>query len=351
MVKISIVGIDLAKNVFQVHGEDAEGRPLFNKALSRVKFKPWLNTLPLCTIVMEACGSSHYWGRVCQSLGHEVKMINPKRVKGFLQGNKTDKNDAQAICEAAKSGYTRYIRVKSERQQTLGALHRTREQIKRRYVQQMNFVRSQLAEYGMVTRQGKASLFKLLAEVMSGEHLSLDETLSFLVLDWYEELRRMKDHLERYNREINRLAECESARRLMSLPGIGPITATALLAKIGDFREFKSGRQLAAYLGLTPREHSSGGRQQLGGITKRGDRYLRMLLIHGARSMLRAMKPSQTPETAYHRWVYGLRERCGEHKAMVALANKHVRMIWALMVHDRAVDLNDAQHYEVTVSC
>ena len=341
MNHITTIGIDLAKNVFQIHAQDSQGNKVFNKQFKRAKFKEQLVKLPPCLIGMEACGTSHYWARECLSLGHQVKLMNPKRVKAFLSGNKNDAKDAEAICDAGNSNKVRGIAVKTIAQQDLTALHRARSQVISRRTQVGNHLRSQLAEYGIVTRKGHAALSKLLQAVLSGEHLQMSNTLSFVLTDLYQELQGLNERIKQYDQMIMRITqEHKTAKRLLQMPGIGPISATAIVAKVEDVDDFKSGRQFAAWLGLTPREDASAERRHLGKISKRGDRYIRTLLIHGARSVVHALARREKDNTAYHRWIRAAVERCGMNKAVVALANKHARMIWAILHHDRQVDLN-----------
>jgi len=245
MNNITAVGIDLAKNIFQVYAEDKKGNKVFNKKMSRMKLKRFLATLPPCFIGMEACGTAHYWARLCIQQGHRVKLIPPRNVKPFLDGNKNDAKDAEAICEAAQRQKILGVPVKTLVQQDLTSLHRARSQLVSRRTQLANHIRSLLAEYGLVTRQGHAALMHLIETVLGGEKLELSQELSFVLIDLYNELNTLTQRLSVYNDELKRIAkQNKTANRLLALPGIGVITATAITAKIEDFSRFRHGRDL-----------------------------------------------------------------------------------------------------------
>ena len=343
MHNISVVGIDLAKNVFQVYAEDKGSNKVFNKEMKRAQFKKWLSQLPPCLVGMEACSTAHYWGRKFLEYGHQVKLINPRKIKIFVDRNKSDAKDAEAICDATRSKKVRRIPVKTQLQQELSSLHKARSQVVGHRTEISNHLRSQLAEYGLITKPGYGALKRLVEEVLSGciEEFNCSAHLLFLLTDLYEDLKRLDARVQAYDQELKRVVETnKSAQKLMTLPGIGPITATALVGKIEDFSEFTKGSNFAAWLGLTPKEYSSAGKQRLGGISKQGDRYLRTLLIHGARSVIQSTVKKNRCETSYHRWIQDIVKRRGKNCAAVALANKHARMIWAVMKHDRPVDLS-----------
>lgn len=346
MKDINVIGIDLAKDVFQVHAEEANGTKLFNRQMKRKEFKKWMTNLPACLVGMEACGSSHYWGREFLKRGHEVKLINPRKVKAFVDRNKNDEKDAEAICDATRSKKVMGIAVKSESQQVMTSIHRSRSLVVRRHTQVSNHLRSQLAEYGFVAKRSYAALIERVKEVLSQEMESREQAFIFVVSDLYEELKSLKKRLLEYDKQLSQMVKgSKAAKKLMEMPGVGEITATAIAAKVEDFSVFKRGRDFASWLGLTPKEYSSAGKQRLGGISKQGDRYIRTLLIHGARSVIRATICQGRDDTSYHRWIHCLVERRGKNKAVVALANKHARMIWAMMRHDRLVDLNYADQW------
>jgi transposase len=347
MSDLNVIGIDLAKNIFQVYGEDKHENKLFNRRLKRATFKEFMMNLEPYLVGMEACGTAHYWGREIEAMGHRVKLINPKKVKAYVERNKTDAKDAEAICDAAKSRKVRAVPVKTLAQQELTMLHRARSQVVKRRTQLVNHLRSQLAEYGIVTRQGYAGLRQLVTEVLGGEHIHFSHSTGlFVISDLKQEWDELDQRVKAYDVEVRRIAkENKSAKKLMQVPGVGAITATAIVAKVDNFAVFETGRDYAAWLGLTPREYSSAEKRRLGGISKQGDRYIRTLLVHGARSAMRSVLNKDKKETSYHRWIHQLVERVGKNKAVVALANKHARMIWALMAHGRELNLNFSERF------
>jgi transposase len=333
--------VDLAKNVFQVHAEDADGNQCVSRRLNRKNFKEFMRTLSPCVVGMEACGTSHYWGRELYAMGHQVKLINPRIVKAQVVRNKTDAKDAEAICDAARNKKVRCIAVKTLAQQYLSTIHRARSQLIKRRTQLVNHLRSQLAEYGLIANQGHASLNELTQKVLGGECLELSQESAFVFSDLYEEWLTLNKRILDYDAQIRRVAkENKTVRKLMTVPGIGPLTASALVAKVDDFSVFSKGKNFAAWLGLTPKEYSSANNRRLGGISKQGDRYVRTLLIHGARSAITTILKKDKQQNAYYRWIHNTVERVGKNKAVVALANKHARMLWALATHGRELDLN-----------
>lgn len=346
MSNINVLGIDLAKNIFQVCAEDKHGNQLFNRRYKREKFMEFMSNLQPCLIGMEACGSAHYWGREFQSKGHEVKLINPAKARAYVERNKTDEKDAEGICEATKSKRVHAIAVKSLAQQNLTNLHRTRQSIVGRRTQVTNHLRSQLAEYGLITNRGLLNLRKLTLAILGGELLDLTAENLFAFQDLYDEWAHLDKRIKQYNQIIKKIAkDCSKSALIMELPGVGELTATAIQAKVGNFNQFKKGSAFSAWLGLTPKETSSAERRRLGRISKQGDRYIRTLLIHGARASIRITLKKDKRDTAYHRWMHQLVERVGYNKAAVALANKHARMIWAIMTHANEVDLNHAAQW------
>ena len=289
-MKITTIGVDLAKEYFQIHATNEHGRVVQKKKLKRKEMATYFANLEPCLIGMEACGSSHYWARKLQSMGHTVKLMAPQFVKPYVKSNKNDAADAEAICEAVTRPNMRFVGVKNVNQQTVLCLHRARRLLVAERTAQANQIRGLLAEFGIVAPQG----LKILRE-------------------------RIPEILEDGENEV--IAE------LQKIPGIGPLTASAIVATIGDFTEFKNGRELAAFLGVVPRQHSSGGKQNLLGISKRGDGYLRTLLIHGARSVIRFAESKQEKNA----WLVNLIGRRNKNIAAVALANKNIRIIWAMM--------------------
>lgn len=328
-MKVTTVGVDLAKHIIQVHGVDAKGKAVFTKRLSRTKLLPFLAQLPPCLIGMEASGSAHYWAREFTKLGHTVRLMGPQFVRPYVQGQKNDANDAAGICEAVGRPHMRFVAMKSVTQQDIQALHRIRErQIKTRTAL-VNQIRGLLAEYGIVIPQGVAkvrhALPRILEEAENGLTMLAREWLATLMAEW----RTLEQHLENIDGQLQRIfAQTEACQRLAQLAGVGPVTATALVAAVGDARSFKNGRQMAAWLGLVPRQHSSGGKPTLLGISKHGDSYLRKLLIHGARAVIRQVDKKTDTRS---RWLQGVRERRGTNRACVAQANKTARIAWVLL--------------------
>jgi transposase len=326
---IRTLGIDLAKNLFRVHGVDASGKTIVQRQLRRRQLLPFIAQLPTCLVGMEACGGAHYWAREIAKLGHEVKLMSPRFVRPYVKSNKNDARDAEAICEAVARPSMRFVTVKSQLQQDMLALHRVRSLLIRERTALMNQIRGLLAECGVVVALGATHLRRALAEILGERDERVSELLRVALAEMGERLRSFEGRLERYDRQIGELARNDPrARRLMTVPGVGPLTATALIAAVGDARQFKSGRELSAWLGLVPREHSSGERTILLGISKRGDRYLRTLLIHGGRSALRRARYKRDRRSV---WIGALRDRRGPNIAAVALANKNARTLWALL--------------------
>ena len=287
-MNITTVGIDLAKKVFQVHGVDERGKAGLKKQLKRAQVLPFFANLPPCLIGMEACGSAHYWARKLEQLGHTVKLMAPQFVKPYVKTNKNDAADAEAICEAVSRPSMRFVPIKTGEQQAVLSLHRAREGFVKARTAQANQIRGLLAEYGIVISLGIDNIAKQLPDI-------LEDGENELPGEFRQLLQRLGEHLKELDRQVDELdaqiqrwhRENAVSRELAKIPGIGPLTASALVASIGDANSFENGRQLAAWLGLVPRQHSTGGKQTLLGISKRGDCYLRTLLIHGARAVIR----------------------------------------------------------------
>ena len=332
-MKITTIGIDLAKNVIQVHGMDERGRAVLKKQLKREQVASFFANLPPCLIGMEACGSAHHWARKLTELRHTVKLIAPQFVKPYVKTNKNDAADAEAICEAVARPNMRFVPIKNGGQQAVLALHRARQGFVKARTAQANQIRGLLAEYGIVIAQGIGHIAKRLPEILEDGENNLPGTFRQL-------LDRLGDHLKELDRQVGALEvqiqswhrENEASKKLAKIPGIGPITASALVASIGDAKSFENGRQLAAWLGLVPRQHSSGGKQMLLGISKRGDTYLRTLLIHGARAVIRVAERKVGHADS---WLARLMDRRNKNVAAVALANKNARTVWALLAHAR----------------
>lgn len=322
------IGLDIAKLVFQVHGVDEHGKAVLKKTLSRSEMLSYFAKLPVCLIGIEACAGSHYWARELSRLGHDVCLMAPHFVTPYRKSGKNDANDAEAICEAVGRPSMRFVPVKTEEAQAVLTLHRARELLVSQRIALSNQIRGLLGEFGIAVATGMARLRRVMMEVETGErHLPLlaKETIAEL----YERMLKLDSKAAEYERKIAGLAgQSEAARRLMKIEGVGPITATALVASVGDGKLFGSGREFAAWLGLTPRQYSSGGKSRLGGITKRGDVRLRTLLIHGTRSAMRSMADKTDSRS---QWLSALKQRSCNNVAAVALAARNARIIWAML--------------------
>jgi transposase len=333
-MNITQVGIDLAKMVFQVHGVDARGKVLLRKQLKRQQMMAFFAQLPQCLIGMEACGGSHYWARRLTELGHTVKLISPQFVKPYVKTNKNDVADAEAICEAVGRPNMRFVPIKNTEQQALLALHRARQGFVAARTAQANQIRGFLAELGLVMPVGIRSLERKLPEFLEDAENGLSGVSRALLARLFEHFRALNRQVDELEREINAWhREDTASKRLQAIPGIGPITASALVASVGDAKVFHNGRQFAAWVGLVPRQSSTGGKTNLLGISKRGDVYLRTLLIHGARSVLLSLK--RQPDRAAAGWIARVAARRNPNIAAVALANKNARTVWALLAHGR----------------
>lgn len=333
MTQITVIGLDLAKRVFQVHGADDDGQPVLRRKLRRGQVLTFFSGLPPCLIGMEACASAHHWARELQRLGHEVRLIPPQYVRPFVKTNKNDAADAEAICEAVTRPTMRFAPVKSAEQQSVLMLHRARELLVRQRTMLINALRGHCAEFGLVAAQGIAKASELIRIIEDPEDTRLPdlarEALGLLVNQLNAVRARIKA-LE--SRLLAWHRSNEASRRLEAIPGVGVITATALVATIGDASQFRSGRQLAAWLGLVPRQHSSGGKDRLGRISKRGDGYIRRLLVHGARTVLRWRRAKPDTEAG---WSEQLLARRPTNVVLVAMANKTARVAWVLLRHQR----------------
>lgn len=331
-MKITTIGIDLAKNVFQIHGIDVHGKPILRRQLRRNEIAKFFANLDPCLIGMEACGSSHHWARKLSEFGHTVKLMSPQFVKPYVKTNKHDMADAEAICEAVDRPNMRFVPIKNVEQQTILSVHRARQGFVKARTAQSNQIRGLLSEFGIVIPQGIHSIIKRIPEILEDGQNGLPAMMRKL-------LERLTENLKEMDRQVNELEKQiqlwhranEASNKLAGIPGIGPLTASAIVATIGKATEFKNGRQLAAWMGLVPRQHSSGGKQNLLGISKRGDSYLRTLLIHGARTVIRYAVNKIESES----WLNKLIIRCNKNVAAVALANKNARIVWALLTNDR----------------
>jgi transposase len=332
-MKITTIGIDLAKSVFQVHGVDERGEARLRKQLKRKDIVSFFANLEPCVIGMEACGSAHYWARKLTELGHTVRLMAPQFVKAYVKTNKSDRNDAEAICEAVARPNMRFVPVKTAEQQAVLALHRARQGFVKARTAQVNQIRGLLAEFGIVIPKGIGHIAKRLPEILEDGENALPGMMRELVERLGENLKEMDKQVGELERQIKLWhRENEQSRKLEAIAGIGPITASAFVATVGDAKSFKNARQVPAWLGMVPRQDSTGGIPRLGPISKRGDVYLRTMLIHGARSVIAQIerKPDQADG-----WLKKLLARRNKNIAAVALAAKNARIAWALLAHER----------------
>jgi transposase len=328
-MQVTTVGLDIAKNLFQVHGADAQGRPVLKRKLARGKVLEFFATLPACLVGLEACGAAHYWARELAKLGHTVRLMPPQYVRPYVKTNKHDAADAEACCEAVQRPGMRFVPVKEESQQSLLMLHRVREQLLKQRTGTINALRAHLAEFGVVAAQRQAGLRELLAVVGDQEDRRLPPLARELLQGLVEHLRGLEERTAELDRRLVAAARDGAAcERLAAVPGIGPVIATTLVAAVGDAKAFTSGRHLAAWVGLVPRQHSSGGKERLLGISKRGDGYLRRQLMHGARALVRV---SPGREGGLWTWIDGLLARRPFNVVVAAVANKLARIAWVLL--------------------
>jgi transposase len=322
---VAVLGIDLAKHVFALHGVDAAGKVVLKQTLSRSSLNRVIAHLPPCLIGLEACSGAHEWARQFQSHGHTVRLIAPAFVTPYRKSGKNDDNDADAICEAVGRPNMRFVPVKSRDQQALLTLHRVRQGFVEERTALINRVRGLLAEFGFVFAQRHGGLRAIPSAIES-----LPPLAQQAVNDLLDHLRLLNERIARFDQDFDRLArQDDAAKRIMTIPGVGPVTALGMVAALGNAHDFKNGRQLAAWLGLTPKQHSSGGKMRLRGITKRGDDYLRTLLVQGARAVMQ--HATRAEPTRLSRWVTNLVARRGYHKANIALAAKNARIVWAIL--------------------
>jgi len=326
---VAVLGIDLAKKSFQLHGVDGHGKVVLMKKLRRNKLRAFVAQLPICLIGVEACGGANYWKRTFERYGHSVKMMAPQFVKPYVKSNKNDVIDAEAICEAVQRPSMRFVPSKSIAQQDIQSIHRIRSQVVARRTAQANQIRGLLMEYGIIIPKGIANVRKEIPGILEEADNELTMLFRTLLNDLYEEMVHLEERIEKLENELKTVCrENSHCQRLLTIPGIGLLSATALVAAIGDISVFKNGRELAAWLGLVPRQQSTGGKPTLLGISKRGDTYLRTLLIHGGRSIVRVAEKYQDKR---NQWVGKLEKRRGNNIAAVAVANKNVRIAWVLM--------------------
>ena len=340
MQDITTIGIDLAKEVFAVCALDATGAVVYGKVLKRDAFMAWAEGLPPCAVAMEACGSAHHWGRWFAARGHTARLIAAEFVQPFRKSiaAKNDRNDAEAIAIASRQPTMRYVTVKSVDQQSILAWHRMREGWKEERTALLNRLRGLLGEFGVWPARSSDKLIRALP-VLS-EDVRLPAPVRAIVMETREQLSALHARLACCDQEVARHAhEHPAAKRMKEITGIGTLTASAAAATVADAKSFACGRQFAAWLGLVPKQMSSGGKPRLGRISRRGDAYLRSLLVQGAKSALQtALRRSPEKATRLQRWIVEIYARVGYHKTLVAIANKHARMIWAMLARDRGYD-------------
>lgn len=328
-MKVTSVGIDIAKSVFHVIGVNAVGAVVMKKEVKRKDLLAFVAQLEPCRIALEACGSAHYWAREFRQHGHDVKLIAPQYVKPFVKGNKNDYNDATAIAEAAQRPTMRFVPIKSQEQQDIQAVHRLRERSVKERTALVNQIRGLLAEYGIVIHKGVTAVRRALPRILEDSENRLSGFSRECFAELYDELTALDKKIASYEQKIANIQQSHDiCQRLDEIIGIGPITATALYAAAGQANEFRNGRHFSAWLGLVPKQHSSGGKDTLLGISKRGNAYLRTLFIHGARAVLRY---AAAKDDRFSRWATSLHERRGHNRACVAVANKMARMAWVIM--------------------
>lgn len=329
MRNIKVLGIDLAKNVFQLHGTDAKGKQILRKRFNRMQLIEFVSNLSPCIIGIEACTGAHYWGRLFERYGHTVKMMAPQFVKPYIKSNKSDRNDARGIAEAVTRPDMKFVPIKMVEQQETLLLHRARELVVKQRTAQANQIRGCLSEFGVVIPQGVTQIRKL-PIILEDNADKLTAKAKEVFLELYEQFITYDLQEKKYQRQIERQANQDvMCQEIMKIEGVGPLIASATVATIGDAKLFKNGREVAAWLGLVPKQHSSGNKVRLLGISKRGDHYVRKLLIQGARS---AVKNCERKTDMKSKWIADKKQRCGFNKAAVALANKNARIIWAVMV-------------------
>jgi transposase len=330
-MKIIRVGVDLAKNVFQVHGVERNGKAVWRRKLTRENWvKVLLDTIePGCEIGMESCGGAHHWARRLQAHGFKVRLIAPQFVKPYVKSNKNDANDAEAICEAMSRPTMRFVSAKTVEQQDIQAVHRIRAELSKQRTAKVNQIRGLVAEYGLVAPKEIVQLRRALPHWLEDGENGLSDRFRRLLNGLWNDLKALDERMSEIDREISMLAQSDPvAKRLQQLRGVGPIIATALVAAVGNGEQFANGRQMSAAFGLTPRQHSSGGKERLLGISKRGDVYLRSLLIHGARAVIHNAKDK---DDRLSQWATRLAARSHPNLAATALANKTTRMAWAML--------------------
>jgi transposase len=327
MNSICVIGLDIAKNVFQVHGVDACGEVVDRRQVRRGQMLSYFAKLPPCLIGIEACATAHYWGRTLHALGHDVRLIPPQYVKPYVKRNKTDAADAEAICEAVTRPSMRFVGIKSVDQQAILVLHRARDLVVRQRTMLSNALRAHMAEFGVIEKQGMAGTMRLAAIINDETDARVPDLARHVLAMMVEQLHAVLTCIDDLKRQMLVWHKQNPVSRLLEgIPGVGPITATAIAASVPDASVFTSGRQFSAWLGLVPRQHSTGGKQKLGKISKRGDGYLRRLLVNGSTAALERSKSMRARP-----WVKEMLKRHPKKLVAVALANKTARTVWAMM--------------------
>ena len=331
-MQVTTVGLDLAKNIFQIHGITSDGTVAFNRSLRRAQLLAFFEKLEPCLIGMEACGSSHHWARQFQKLGHEVRLMPAMYVKAYVKRGKSDAIDAEAICEAVTRPTMRFVAIKTKKQQGVLFLHRARDMVVRQRTQLSNMLRGLLGEFGIVIAQGIGSAIKFAKAVLDGDQPNIPEVAVDVLVNLSNQIVALHLRILWYEKRMQLEARKDPRVMLLrTIPGIGPITASAIVATAGDGHQFRSGREFAAWLGLTPLNRSSGGKERFGRISKMGDRYVRRLLVAGMTSRLRQMKVN--PDRV-DPWAVALLERKSPRLATVAMANKTARIVWAVLTRN-----------------
>lgn len=339
--EIKVVGIDLAKSSFQLHGVDERGCIVIRKKLTRSKLSVFMAKLSPCLVGLEACGGAHYWARKFEAIGHQVRLISPQFVKPYVKSNKNDAVDAEAICEAVQRPSMRFVPIKGIEQQNIQSLHRARSLAVAHRTAQVNQIRGFLLEYGIPVAVSISALRRALPSILEDADNALSIMFRELLSSLKDELHRLDERIATYDAQIKILSmQSDACQRLITIPGVGPMVATALVAAVADAKVFRNGREMSAWLGLVPRQCSTGGKPKLLGISKRGDTYLRKLLIHGARSALRVADKKQDKRS---QWAVEIQNRRGRNIAAVALANKIVRTAWVL--------LSRGERYSMATAC
>ena len=332
MEKVTMLGIDLAKESFQLHGVDRKGKAILRKSLKRKQLLEFMVQFPSCTVCMEACGGSNYWAQKFLAMGHQVKLIAAQYVKPFVKSQKNDRNDAEAIVEAASRPSMRFVSPKQQWQQDIQTLHRVRQRQQRAKTALACQIRGLLMEYGITIPEGIGHLKKQLPVILEDAENGLSSTLRTLVSDLYEEFVELEVRKAKYDLQLKQISLThESCKRLQQVPGVGPLTSTAFVASVGDVNVFKNGRQLAAWLGLVPKQCSTGGKTKLLGITKRGDIYLRSLMVHGARAVVTQATLKKDRQDSLSQRIRHLVETRGFNKTAVAIANRNARVMFAML--------------------